>query len=100
MEDASKLAGNREVHYHMGMVNTSDLMKTEISQKPQKLLIVDDDDDLCLSLKWALSEEYQIFSASAGPKPLSCSNVKTPAWSPWTWGCLRTLKGSKKGSEP
>jgi len=54
-----------------------------MDSKPQKLLIVEDDDNLCLSLQEALSREYHIFSASCRAEALELFVRESP--------CLVTL---------
>jgi two-component system NtrC family response regulator len=53
-------------------------MTTRTDPKPPKLLIVDDDEDIRLSLKWALSSEYQIFSASGRVKAVEIFERESP----------------------
>lgn len=58
-------------------------MTAQTDSSPRKLLIVDDDENICLSLKWALSREYRIFSASGGTRALELFERENP--------CLVTL---------
>ncbi len=56
-------------------------MTREVNSK--KLLIVDDDETIRISLKWALSQEYEIFSASNRAEALELFERENP--------CLVTL---------
>lgn len=43
-----------------------------------KLLIVDDDENICLSMKWAFSEDYEIFLAGNRPEALEIFKRESP----------------------
>jgi two-component system, NtrC family, response regulator len=46
-------------------------------EKP-KLLIVDDDENICVSMKWALSQDYEIFLAGDRPNALDIFQKERP----------------------
>src|SRR3989339_438441 len=47
--------------------------------KKQKLLIVDDDEDLRTQMKWALAEDYEILLAEDRPSAVAAMRKELPA---------------------
>ncbi len=72
-------------------------MTTEINSEPQKLLIVDDDESMCISLKWALSQEYRIFSASDRVEALELFERENPCMVTLDLGLPPDPRGIEEG---